>query len=895
MLEWISSSRSSYKFILFMMIMIDTNIKKVKRWLCLFCLCIGWAQPIFGATGYTVRNIQVVGNAWVASDRLIALSGLQEGAMVDPSTGQIRNAILKIAKQEGVKSASIYLSEVDQANGLATFVIHVEEYPRLTSYLLEGLTKKEQKMLLEKVTIGDCVALSPIFLQKTTDKIKNIFLEKGFREVEVATELMPSQKMDHQAALKIKVNKGQKSRVQKIIFEGNDHLDADCLIYHMKELQEAPHCTLFQDIFKKIITLAPIRKGGILLQLPKKMDDIKQYLCSHVSFFSSVFTEEKYLKAKENLMLFYRSQGFRDAYIAAERLQPSTDGKLDIYLKINEGKPYMIRHVKWVGNYLYSDETLNSLLNLQEGKIYDPCYIKSRLSPGITDVTISDLYTNNGYLFFRAEVVESSIEDNQIDLEIRIQEGKQATIRQIDIVGNTLTHDYVIRRALLTLPGEQYNQGLVRESLRNLAMLNLFKPEKLIPDIHPDESKGQVDIIYSVEEQPRFDLKLNAHYSNGIVAGIELGSNNVSLKNLFSGKMPIGAAQELHLSAELSGKHYKNFSFSFQEPWFWLQENHYIFSVSFNSAYQQASYTRKSVLDDWVFLNIFPIWKQNRKGKICSIGGRVSLGKHIARYWEVHLGIDYHHHTYQYYELLADHSKRSGGLHDLTLDVALNYSSINNPNYPTSGASWSNFLTLTPPYTLCGYLPSVATAIPRFKEFGKFITDVYYFKRLVGNCVLHFRGHAGFLHSLSKHEIGPFERFYLGGTSNIPTKLLGVNFVSLRGYPDDSLTPEDYAKKIKGGVIFNKFVSELRYPLMLAPICCYLLGFVEVGDSWLHYDHFNLSNLKKSIGGGVRIILPIPIIPMLGLDFAYRLDPVKEIRSAKSSFECHFTLGPSMR
>lgn len=877
------------------MIMIDTNIKKVKHLLCLFCLCIGWAQPAFGATGYVVRKIQVTGNVLVAPDLLIALSGLQEGERVDPSAGQIRNSIRKIAKQDGIKSVAIYLSEVDQANGLATFVIQVEEYPQLANYLLEGLTKKDQKALLEKVTIGNNVALSPLFLQEITAKVKKIFLEKGFREVRVSTELIPNQKMDNKATLKIKVNKGKKSRVQKIFFEGNDHLDANLLMYNMKELKEAPHFTLFEDIFKKSITLAPIRKGGILLQLPKKMDDVKRYIFSHVSLFPSVFTEDKYLKAKENLILFYQSQGFRDAYIAAERLHPSTDGKLDIYLKINEGNPYMIRHVKWVGNYVYSDQTLNRLLNLKEGKIYDPLYVKSRLSPGIADLTISDLYTNNGYLFFRSEVVETSIEDNQVDLEIRIQEGKQATIRQIDIVGNTLTHDYVIGRELLTLPGEKYNQGLVRESLRNLAMLNLFKPEKLIPDICIDEAKGQVDLIYSVEEQPRFDFKLNGHYSNGIVAGIELGSNNVSLKNLFTGKVPIGAAQELHLAAELSGKDYKNFSFTFQEPWLWLKESRYIFSISFNSAHQKALYTRKSILDDWVFLNIFPIGKQDKKGKLCSIGGRISLGKKLARYWEAHLGIDYHHHDYQHYELLEDHKKRSGLLHDFTLDLSLIYSSINNPNYPTSGSSWSNFLTLTPPYTLFGYAPSAATAIPRFKEFGKFITDVYYFKRLLGNCVLHFRGHAGFLHSLSKNEMGPFERFYLGGTSSIPTKLLGVNFVSLRGYPDDSLTPEDYTRKIKGGVLFNKFVSELRYPLILAPVCCYLLGFVEIGDSWLHYENFNLSNIKKSIGGGVRLILPIPIIPMLGLDFGYRLDPVKDIGSAKSSFEYHFTLAPSMR
>lgn len=878
--------------------MIDTNIKKMKQLYCLFalfCLCIGWAQPTFGATGYTVRKVQVEGNVLVDAELLIALSGLQEGATIDPSSEQIRNVIQKIAKYDGIKSVAIYLSEVDQASNLATFVIHVAEHPQLVKCLLEGLTKKDQKDLLESVTIGNNVALSPLLLQKTVANIKKFFLEKGFRDVQLFTELIPDPTMDQKVTLKIKVHKGKKNTVHKIILEGNDHVDASRLIYELKELKEAPHCTLFQDIFKKSITLAPMRKGGILLQLPKSMGDVKRYLVSHVSFFPSVFTEEKYLKAKENLILFYQSQGFRDVHIAAERLQPSTTGRLNIYLKINEGKQYVIRHVKWVGNYVYSDQTLDRLLNLQEGRIYDPIYIRSRLTPGRTDPTISDLYTNNGYLFFRAEVVETSIEDNQVDLEIRIQEGKQATIRQIDILGNTLTHDYVIRRELLTLPGEKFNRGLVLESVRNLSMLKFFKNEKLTLDTKTDERKGTVDLIYSVEEQPQFDFKLNFNVGQDIIAGLELGSNNVSLKNLFTGKIPIGAAQELHLAAQLNGKDYKNFTFSFQEPWFWLKGNRYICSISFNRAYHKAYYARNSALDDWVYLNIFPIGQQDKKFKIHSIGGRVGLGKKFAKYWEIHWGMDYHHHMYQYYALLQDHIKRSGSLHDFTLDLSWLYSSVNNPNYPTSGSSWFNFLTLTPPYTLLGYAPSAASAMPRFKEFGKFVMDACYFKRLLGNCVLHFRGHVGFLHSLSKKEIGPFERFYLGGTSNIPTKLLGDNFVPLRGYPDDSLTPEDYRRKIKGGVLFNKFVSELRYPVILTPVCCYLLGFVEIGDSWLNYTDFNLSNMKKSIGCGMRLILPIPIIPMIGLDFGYRLDPVKDIHSAKSSFEYHVTLGPSIR
>ncbi len=877
------------------MIMIDTNIKKVKRLLSFFCLLLGLSQPAFGTTGYAIRKIDVMGNVLVETDLLIALSGVRDGTVIDPSSQQIRTAISKIAKHDRIKSVEIYLSDLDQANGLATFVIHVEEYPEVVNCLIEGLTKKDRKALLEKVTIDDHVALSPLFIQKTISKIKKFFLEQGFRDVQVFTECLPTETMDAKVTLKIKINKGNKTTLHKIIFEGNDHLETNLLLYKIKELKEAPRFTLFHDIFKQTITMAPLRKGGLLLQLPKTLDDIKRYFFTHASFFSSVFTEEKYLKAKENLILFYQSKGFQDVHIAAERFETFADGKLNIYLKINEGKQYMIRDIKWVGNYVYSDQVLNRLLNLQPGRIYDPLYIKSRLHPGVTDLTIGDLYTNNGYLFFRAEVVETSIEDNQVDLEIRIQEGKQATINQIDIVGNTLTHDYVIRRTLLTLPGAKYNLGLVRESLRRLAMLKLFKPEKLVPDIQPDVAKGTVDIIYSVEEEPRFECNLNGGYTNGIKIGLGIGSNNVSLKNLFTGKVPLGAAQDLHLKAEISGKDYKNLSFSFTEPWFWLKESPYILSVSFNNAYQKVFYATPNALDDWVDLNLFPIAKQDKKSNVHSIGGQISLGKKFARDWSSNFGIAYHHHAYQHIQLLEDHTKRSGFLHDFTLALSLTHDSINHPNYPTSGCLWSNFLTLTLPYSLLGYVGSKPEAIPRLKEFGKLAIDFAYFKAFPASFVLHVRGHAGFLHSLSKKAIGPFERFYLGGTSGVSNKFLGTDFTSLRGYPDESLTPEDYKNHIKGGVLFNKLVIELRYPIMLAPVCCYVLGFGEVGDSWLKYENFNLSNMKKAIGAGIRVMLPIPIIPMIGLDFGRRLNTIKDMNSVKSSFEYHFTLGPTMR
>ncbi|WP_339044203.1 BamA/OMP85 family outer membrane protein [Cardinium endosymbiont of Tipula unca] len=877
--------------------MIDTSIKKVKGFLVLCFLYVGFFSPAIGVTSYMVRNIQVIGNTLVDQDILIALSGLQEGATIHPSSGQISDAIRKIAKHDGIKSVEIHLSDIDDANALATFVIHIEEYPELSNYFVEGLTKKEQKTLFEKVTIQDHAALSPLFIHETTNKIKQNFLEDGFRDVQVSMECIPNKELG-KATLKIKVNKGSKLTINKIIFEGNEYMDHDLLIYNMKELKEAPRFTLIKDMLKQIVTLAPIRKEGILLKLPKTMDEVMRYFSTHVSLFSSVFTQSKYLKAKENLILFYQSKGFRDACILEERLSYVSPGKLNLYLKIEEGKRYTVRNIKWIGNYLHTDQELSNLLNLKDQKVYDPVYINSRLNPGIVDLTISDLYTNNGYLFFRAEAIEIGIEDNQVDLEIRIHEGRQATISQVGIVGNTMTHDYVTRRELLTLPGEKFSRRCLSESLRNLAMLGFFKPEKLIPEVEPDEAKGTVAITYSVVEQPRFDVKLNANYSEGVMFELMLGSNNVSLKNLFTGNLPFGAAQKFHVMASLKGKNYRSFSLSFEEPWLWLGASRYLLSLSVDSSYKNIEDSIPSQLDRLMDTGLFPYAELgHEKSLVHSKGVRIALGKKLTRYWENHMGIDYHHHTYKNYELLEHRKKRSGVLHNLSFDFSLVHNSLNDLNFPTRGWSLSNFLTLTPPYAFFGHTQSEKSVIPRLKEFGKFMVDFSFFQCLPGDFILNLRGHAGFLTSLSKKQIGAFERFHLGGTSGTSeaNALLGGDFISLRGYPDGSLTPKHYKTNIQGGVLFNKFVSELRYPVVLAPTCIYLLGFIEMGDSWLNYSNYNLLAMKKSVGGGVRVILPISLIPMIGLDVAYRLDAVKGMNNRNSPVEFHFTFGPSTR
>ena len=852
-------------------------------------LLLGFFYPLHANnTTYTIRTIKVIGNTIVSSETITSLCGIEIGKTINHSSPVLYEGIRKIAKHDFIKTVAIYFTDLDQDKAKASIVIQVEEYPKLNTYLIEGLSKEEKNELLKDVPLPCYAALSPYFIKTQTRQIEQYFIKKGFKHAKVSMELVPHKEHTNDTLLKIQIHKGTKYVVNTITFEGNDHIEDKLLIYKMKTLKEAAHLTLFKDIFKKVITLKPIRKGGILLNPPKKLDDVMYYLAKHVSFGSSVFTDEKYTEAKNNLILFYQSKGFRDMAILEEKITYPIPGKVHIHLKIKEGQQYFIRNITWTGNHLYSSKKLQNLLNLPKGKVYDPLYLQNCLKNNI-----ATLYMNHGYLFFQAEAIETGIEGNQIDLEIRVFEGEQMTINQVNIKGNTMTHDYVIRRELKTLPGDKFSYQHVMESMRNLMQSQLFKSIEE-PEIIPNPSNNTVDITYHIKEKPdhQFNLRSDQLFKS---ISLDLGSNNISLKNLFTGKSPLGAAQQLFLTYTLqknlfktsNGDSLNSFSISFKEPWFWLNQKRYILSLDFSYTHQNIKQNTLSITDSFFNTTLFPYASLDKPISTLSwIGGGIYLGKKISKHGEGHMGFSYTYNTYNNYELLQDYKRRYGINHDISFKFSYIHSTINHPNFPTKGCLWNNFLTITPPYSLFGYKPSTQSPLPKFKEFCKYMVDIAYYKKIVNKFVFHARFHAGFLFKLSNSSIDIYERFHLGGTSPQETqRLLNPEFIGLRGYPIDSITPKDDQKNITGGCLYNKFVAELRYPLMLSPAILYVLGFFEAGDNWLKYKYYDLRTLKKSIGACICIILPVTMIPQINLGIGYRLDPVYNIYDKNNAFE----------
>lgn len=815
-----------------------------------------WEWSYLEPASYLIEDIHVTGTKTLESEALLAIAGLKVGDTVQIPGSAINDAIKRLWKQKLIKDVVIHASKVVDKRIVLT--IDITESPRLSAYFFEGIEKSEEKELTEKISLPKGKIVTDRLIKNTQKTLQEHLVSQGYLDAVVSITSLPDPALPDYTQLKISIDKGEKLIINKILIKGNHSISDKVLKVQLQHIKEKPRFTLIKDILKKTLTLQPFRKGGILWRMPT-LEETMVYLKHHVIPFSSKFIQPKYEEDKKRLIYYYQTQGYRDATIVEDTVYKQAEGLLNVQLQIEEGKQYWVRDIQWVGNYIYDDDTLNHILGIRPGDIYNPALIQERLFFNPEGKDVASLYMDNGYLFFNAKPVEVRIEKHAVDLEIRIQEEAQAYINKVTIRGNPYTHDYVIRRELKTLPGDKYNRAKVIRSQRELAMLNIFDPAKtsIVPIPNPTDST--VDLIYEVRENPKFKASLSISGGGGKQAptfAFILGTNNFSLRNALQGKVPLGDAQTADLKAEFYGSNHQNFALQFIEPWLGGKKPN-AFSVALNRSYQQLE----------------------KKSALGSIGLRISLGTKLKwpdDYFSISNGIDYHRHKYDNYDLLDNKCKLSGVMHDLSISSVIKRNSVDSPIYPKEGSEIGLHARLTPPYSWFSdkdYGKLGPQKRFKWKEYHQWILDGSYFYKLIGDLVLNMRGHFGLLGGYSSQQgIGPFERFTMGGTGLIDYSLLSRELISLRGYPDEYINPKDPKKGYKGGAIFDKFVLELRYPLVKSSLAyIYALSFAEAGNTWLHYNDWKPLDLKRSVGLGIRAYLPL-LSGALGIDWGYGFD-----------------------
>ncbi|MGB8492553.1 MAG: POTRA domain-containing protein, partial [Bacteroidales bacterium] len=605
-------------------------------------------------------------------------------------------------------------------------------------------------------------------------------------------------------------------------------------------------------------------------QLRHKMKNTKK---KNFNFFkASKFISAKYDEDKQSLIKFYNDNGYKDFQILKDSLFPLTPDRVGLAITVEEGKQYFLRNVNWVGNSVYRKEDLQRVFNIKKGSVYNQSHILDRLNgmSGASDA-VSSLYQDFGYLFSRLEPVESKIENDSVDLEVRIYEGDQAYLNNIIIAGNTRTNEHVARRELYTLPGDLFSKDKILRSVRQLGVLGHFDPEKINPNVVPDPTNGTVDLMYKLEEKANDQFEISGGWGAGMLVGtVGVRFNNFAMRNFFNPKdwrpYPSGDGQSLSIRAQSNGRLYQSYNLTFSEPWLGGKKPN-SFSVSLyrslmtNGAKRGESNYQSMLID----------------------GASIGLGKRLAwpdDFFSIYGEVAYQRYNlndFTYYHFLF--SKGTSNM--LTFTTRLTrFSTSPNLIYPRSGSTFTFSLQLTPPYSLISGANFVGVP-DRVKynwiEFHKWTFKADYFYPISNDkLVLNAKFAFGYLGYYNKN-IGPspFENFYLGGSGMTGYSLYGREIIALRGYTDGSLTPTDSRTGSPTGNVYSKLTFELRYPISLnQQATIYALTFLEAGKAWYSLREYNPFRMNRSAGIGIRANLPM--FGLLGIDWGYGFDPVDD-------------------
>ena len=769
---------------------------------------------------YTLGGIAVSGNGRINRNVIIAYTGLKKGQEVKVPGDDIADAIKGLWRQELFKDVAIKINKVDEDRDKIYLLIDLETRPRLRRFKINGVSESEASDLREKIELvrGDIVTEQ--LVSNIKGKIKSYFKGEGYMNARVAISGQNDSLFAAQSATMIlDIDKGEKVKIKDITFSGNQAFDDGKL----RGVLENTNRKTILNLFK-----------------------------------SSKFIPDKYKKDKNKLVKFYRNRGYRDAAIVKDSVYQVEDDRVKIDITVNEGEQYYFGDITWQGNTEYSTSFLNTVLSIEKGEIYSPKKLQTNLRFNQRGLDISSLYMDNGFLFFNVQPVETKLYNDTVDLEIRITEGKQATIDEITVSGNTKTSDHVILRELRTRPGDKFSRSDIIRSRRELSQLGYFDAKKINITPQPDPEEGTVDINYDVVEKPSDQLQLQGGWGAGqLVGSIGIQFNNFSLDKIDNfdawRPLPAGDGQKLSLRAYSNGPRYSSLNFSFTEPWFGGKKPNALTVGAYYSVQARGGFG-----------------SSNRRS-LQIIGANVGLGKRLQfpdNYFRLKNTLEFQQYDLNDYRALPLEFN-NGTSYTISLKHKISRNSVNKRIYPTSGSEFSLSLKYTPPISAFSSVDyGEVSAQRRFKwiEFHRWKFKSSYFLNLGGDLVLNPRANFGYL-GFFNDEIGvtPFERFFVGGDGLQGFRLDGRELIRLRGYKQDALSPQE------GANTFTKLTMELRYPVIQKrSATIYFLGFLEGGNSWLGIDKFNPSDIHRSAGGGVRVFLPM--FGLLGVDWGYGFD-----------------------
>jgi outer membrane protein insertion porin family len=832
---------------------------------------------------------------------LAGLSGLSVGQMIEVPGSQITEAVKRYWRNGLFSKVTI---TADSIVGSKIYLcIHLGMRPRISGINYNGIKKAEREDMETKLGMMRGGQLTPNMIDRAKILAKKYFDEKGYKNAEIDIVQRDDPERQNQVILDVNIDKKAKMKVHKLIFEGNEKLKDS---------------KIKGSLFSKG-AFGKIHEAG-------KFTNI---------FKSKKFTDERYHEAKQALLDKYNELGFRDATILVDSVSNYDDKHVDVYVKIDEGDKYFIRNITWVGNTVVTTDYLNAVLEMKKGDVYNQKHINKRLKED--DDAAGNWYYNNGYVFSNIDPVEVNIVGDSIDLEMRVTEGPQAHLNHVRIYGNDRLYEEVVRRELHTKPGDLFNKEAITRSIRDIASMGFFDPEKVSPDIQPNGEDGTVDINWMLEQKSNDQLEFSLGWGQtGIIGKVGIKFNNFSIRNLFGknklhrGILPYGDGEQLGFSFQTNGSYYSSLSANYGTNWFGGKRpnslnfgvfyskqsdissyyrnnsfyNNYALYNSGYGMYNTGMYNYDSMLDDDKTMTVF--------------GASVGWGKRLRwpdDFFQLSLSLGYTRYMLRDWSYFYIHN---GNCNNINLGVTLSRVSTDNQLFPRRGSEMIASVTATPPWSLFdnkdyAHLAKNSNSatyeaelqdVYRWIEYHKWKFKLRSFTALTGGqkCfVLMTRAEFGLLGSYNDNKRSPFETFYVGGDG-----MSGYSYgyseetIGLRGYENGSISYSSAYEEMMNGrgissynsYAYDRFTLELRYPFMLGNTTIYGLGFLEGGNAWAKAKDFNPFKMKRSAGLGVRIFLPM--VGLMGIDWAYGFDEVYTSQAGatkKGGSNFHFILG----
>ena len=809
---------------------------------------------------YKIKNIDVreVNGKAVQKALVILYSGLSIGQEIKVPGTEIPEAIKNIWKRDYFSDVQVFFLPFGNSDEIVVQFV-VKEQPRLNGYRFLNITNSQAKTLKEETDLRRGMYITPNLVNRTIQKIRAFYLDKGYYNVQVSVKRPEAKNKEGKPMVGYEnfdfyIEKGPKVKVHDFVFTGNSSLDDAELRGAIKDIKRRFH----------------------------KWNITK----------SSKFTEEKFAEAKQQLIKLYQSKGYRDVRILQDSISMFGEDRILVHVNLFEGNKYHYRSISWKGNTKYSTTLLDTILGIRPGDVFNASLLDERLRNNMGGFDVSTLYMDAGYLFFNMYEVEVGVQNDSIDLEIRINEGPEATIGRVSWKGNTKTSDRVILREIRTKPGNTFSKSDIQRTMRDLAAIGLFDPEQLGVDPRPNPADGTVDIVYTLVEKPSDQIELSGGWGgNGFsrtptligTAGIVL--NNFSSRKLFNTKLwnpvPSGDGQKLSLRAQSNGMNYQGYTFSFTEPWL--------------GGYKPTS------LSVSVFrtINSFD-FRQNDdplKQKFMNTGVTLGIGKRLKwpdDFFNIRYQISFQQYRMQNMDggFYGFPTGFQGISYNPSASIELTRSSIADPIYPMSGSKFTTSIQATPPISLLDgkdYTSMALTEKYRWAEFYKFKLDAEWYTPIYKKLVLTAKTRFGFLGYYNK-DIGPtfFERFQVGGAGIFGFNIAATEIISQRGYDNYTISQTAMGGSA-GAPIYNKFTLELRQAITTGQTATvYALGFFEAGDAWSDMSKYNPFQMKRAAGVGVRLFMPM--FGLIGLDYAWGFD-YKDVPRSGQMGQIHFFIG----